>query len=139
MNKLFPVYDKLYKYKIAMLGDSITAGVSWNELLGVNYVANRGIGGDTTDGFIRRMESIYELEPETCFIMGGINDIHAGKTVDEILKNFEIIIENLHEKRVKAIVQSTLYVSRTRPNWETVNTAVDKLNSGLKLICKKTI
>jgi lysophospholipase L1-like esterase len=137
MNKLFSVYDETYKYKIVMLGDSITAGVAWNELLGVNYIANRGIGADTTNGFIKRLENIYELEPEICFIMGGINDIHGGITTDEILKNFEIIIEKLHQKGVEVIIQLTLYVSKERPNWKTVNKAVDELNNGLKLICAR--
>jgi lysophospholipase L1-like esterase len=137
MNKLFSAYDKTYKYKVVMLGDSITAGVAWNELLGIDYTANRGIGGDTTNGFIKRLENIYELEPEICFIMGGINDIHAGITVDEILKNFEIIVESLHQKGIKVIIQSTLYVSKYRPNWEIVNKIVDELNNGLKLICAK--
>jgi lysophospholipase L1-like esterase len=137
MNRLFPMYDKTYEYKIVMLGDSITAGVAWNELLGMSCIANRGIGGDTTSGFIKRLENIYELEPEICFIMGGINDIHAGITVDEILKNFEIIVENLYEKDIKAIIQSTLYVSESRPNWKIVNKTVDEVNNGLKLICIK--
>jgi lysophospholipase L1-like esterase len=137
LNKLFPVYDKTYKYKIVMLGDSITAGVAWNELLGINYIANRGIGSDTTDGFVKQLENIYELEPESCFIMGGINDIHAGITVDEILKNFEIIVDNLHQRGVKVIIQSTLYVSKNRPKWKKINNIVDELNNGLKQICIK--
>jgi lysophospholipase L1-like esterase len=137
LNKLFPVYDETYKYKIVMFGDSITAGVAWNELLGINYIANRGIGGDTTSGFIKRLGNIYELKPEICFIMGGINDIHSGITVDEILKNFEMIIENLHQKGIEVIIQSTLYVSKERPNWQTVNKAVDELNNGLKSVCVK--
>jgi lysophospholipase L1-like esterase len=137
LNKLFSVYDETYKYKIVMLGDSITAGVAWNELLGINYIANRGIGGDTTSGFIKRLENIYKLKPEICFIMGGINDIYGGITVDEILKNFEIIIKNLRRKGTEVIVQSTLYVSKEQPNWESVNRAVDELNTGLKSICIK--
>jgi lysophospholipase L1-like esterase len=133
--RLFSVYDEAYKYKIVMLGDSITAGVAWNELLGINYIANRGIGGDTTGGFIQRLENINKLEPEICFIMGGINDIYRGITVDEILKNFEIIIENLRKNGTEVIIQSTLYVSKEQPDWKVVNKAVDELNTGLKSMC----
>ena len=137
LNKLFSVYDRNYKYKIVMLGDSITAEVAWNELLGIDFIANRGIGGDTTNGFIERLENIYEIDPEICFIMGGINDIHSGITVEDILSNFETIVEKLTEKGIKVIIQSTLYVSRERPNWEKINEAVDELNDGLQKICAR--
>jgi lysophospholipase L1-like esterase len=136
-NKLFSVYDETYKYKIVMLGDSITARVAWNELLGINYIANRGIDGDTTSGFIKRLEDVYNLEPEICFIMGGVNDICGGITVDEILKNFETIIKNLCRTGTKVIIQSTLYVSKELPDWKAVNKDVDELNNGLKSICIK--
>ncbi|PID27048.1 MAG: hypothetical protein CR982_06980 [Candidatus Cloacimonadota bacterium] len=65
---LYKQYNK--KGNIVMLGNSITYGVNWNELLNRNDIINRGIGSDTTEGFLSRMEYIYKAEPKICFIMG---------------------------------------------------------------------
>ena len=46
------------KYKIVMLGDSITDEGQWDELLNNSKVQNRGISGDTTDGVLDRLDSI---------------------------------------------------------------------------------
>ncbi|GHU99862.1 hypothetical protein FACS189483_09550 [Spirochaetia bacterium] len=133
-NDLFLVYNES-GYEIVMLGDSITEGVSWNELLGINNIANRGIGGDFTDGFINRLTGIYKLRPEMCFIMGGINDLHHGITVEKILVNFERMIESMELHGITVIIQSTLYVSKERPKWEIINRSVNELNNGLQEIC----
>jgi lysophospholipase L1-like esterase len=130
---LFSEYNN--EYRVVMLGDSITAGVEWNELLGISNIANRGIGGDTTDGFYNRLETIYSIKPEICFIMGGINDICSGVPVVNILSNMKKIIEGLKERNIRPIVQSTLYVSQDVSYWKKVNKSVDELNNVLKKIC----
>jgi lysophospholipase L1-like esterase len=135
-NSFFSVYQNM-ENGIVMLGDSITAGVEWNELLGIPDIANRGIGSDTTEGFYNRLENIYKIKPKICFIMGGINDIGYGIPVETILQNIEMIIEGLHENGIKPIIQSTLYVSNKVENWRDKNNNVDKLNNGLKNICVK--
>ena len=57
---LYNIYE-IKKAEIVMLGDSITFGVNWNELLDNNNIINRGIGSDTTEGFIQRLDYIYKL------------------------------------------------------------------------------
>jgi lysophospholipase L1-like esterase len=118
-----------------MLGDSITERVAWNELMGINGIANRGIEGDRTEGFLNRAEEIYEMQPELCFIMGGINDILHGISVEGITENYKEIIAELNIRGIKVIVQSTLYVSREWSEWKKINKTVDELNSRLKEIC----
>ena len=132
-NQLFAEYDNK-KYKVVMLGDSITERTAWNELLGIPDIANRGMDSDTTEGFYKRLPDIYKIEPELCFIMGGINDIHQGIPIDKILANMEAIINELIKNDIKPIMQSTLYVSIDMLNWEKTNKAVDSLNTGLKNI-----
>jgi len=130
---LFSEYNN--EYRVVMLGDSITVGVEWNELLEISSIANRGIGSDTTDGFYNRMETIYQVNPEICFIMGGINDIGKGVPVDKILINIKKIIEGLKENNIRPIIQSTLYVSEDVSDWKKINKSVDELNNGLENIC----
>ena len=82
-----------------MLGDSITFGINWNELFNMNII-NRGIGSDTTEGFLSRMENIYAINPKKVFIMGGINDIFKGIEVNQIFSNYIKIIEALKNKNI---------------------------------------
>jgi lysophospholipase L1-like esterase len=135
-NSLFAVYQTK-KYEIVMLGDSITAGVEWNELFGISNIANRGIGSDTTEGFYNRLKNIYAIKPKMCFIMGGINDIGFGISVEKTLNNMKRIVEGLKENQINPIVQSTLYIAKGQPNWIKVNEAVDELNNGLKNMCEE--
>jgi lysophospholipase L1-like esterase len=135
-NSLFSAYTNK-DYRIVMLGDSITERAAWNELLGLTEIANRGIDGDTTEGFYKRLSNIYSLKPELCFIMGGINDILQGVPVETILNNMEKITEGLKQNGIEPIIQSTLYVSKTKVNWNTINRKVDELNKMLKEMCVK--
>jgi len=89
---LFEVYQPK-DIRIVMLGDSITDKVDWNELLSRTDVVNRGIGSDITEGFINRLSDIYVLNPETCFIMGGINDFIKGVSVNKVFMNYTKILK----------------------------------------------
>jgi lysophospholipase L1-like esterase len=124
---IFQAY-KPKKFKIVMLGDSMTYGVDWNELLSRSDVANRGVEGDLTEGFRNRLSDIYNLNPEICLIMGGINDISSGIPVEEIFANFTKIIEDLQANQIIPIIQSTLFVSRMSANWKEKNEKVNELN-----------
>ena len=117
------------KYKIVMLGDSITDEGEWAELLDSRLVQNRGISGDTTDGVLQRLDSINK-SAEKVFIMIGVNDIMRGKSVDEIFFNYQKIIQILKEKKIKVYIQSTLFIGEKRA--ENFNIKVETLNIKLK-------
>ena len=70
IRNLFKIYNPV-KINIVMLGNSITWGVNWNELLSRTDVANRGIPCEKTEDFLYRLDDIYKLKPKICFIMGG--------------------------------------------------------------------
>jgi len=116
---------------VVFLGDSITAGGLWNELLpGVNVV-NRGIGGNTTGDVLGRMEQIYMLKPEKLFIMIGVNDLkrQLGPNVaaSNYIKIFDSIDKNLPGTEV--FIQSVLPVN---DSWKIDNTHIPALNIKLK-------
>src|SRR5689334_3155831 len=46
------------KNGIVFLGDSITEGGHWSEIFGNGDIQNRGIGGDTTQDVLDRIEQI---------------------------------------------------------------------------------
>jgi lysophospholipase L1-like esterase len=118
-----------------MLGDSITEGANWNKIFGRTDISNQGIGEDTTEGFVNRLEYIYQLNPELCFIMGGINDLGKNIPINNVFNNIKTIVKELDEHNIKAIIQSTLYVSKKWPFWEKRNKDVMELNFLLEKYC----
>ncbi|MEK7250541.1 MAG: GDSL-type esterase/lipase family protein, partial [Bacteroidota bacterium] len=142
-NKNYPIQTSLYDlYKtehadVVMLGNSLTQWVDWNELLGRKNIANRGIAGDVTSGYVHRLEYVYKLKPKLCFIEGGINDIYANVPVDVVYENYKKIVEELRSHSITPIIQSTLFVS---PKWHDAvekNKEVASLNSLLEEFAKK--
>ncbi|MCX8009740.1 MAG: GDSL-type esterase/lipase family protein [Ignavibacteria bacterium] len=133
------LYD-IYKTKqadIVMLGNSITFGVDWSELLNRKDVVNRGIGGDYTEGMLNRIQYVYKVKPQICFIMAGINDIYENIPVETIFNNYKKIIEGLKKNLIIPVIQSTLYVSDKWIFSKEKNLEVQKLNSLLKNYAKE--
>ena len=127
---LYTIY-KTEKADVVMLGNSITFGVNWNELMGRTQIVNRGIGSDNTFGFLQRMEHIYKLHPQLCCIMGGINDIYQDSPVEKIFENYKKIIEGLQAHKIVPVIQSTIFVSTKWRRYADKNLEVAKLDSML--------
>ena len=93
------------------------------------------------EGFISRLSDIYELNPEICFIMGGINDLITGISVNKVYINYTKILQDLRKNGVIPIIQSTLYVSETISsgmyNGSLINKKVDELNRMLREFANK--
>lgn len=127
---------------VVFIGDSLTRNGEWAEHFPGVRLANRGIGGDTTAGILRRMDSILSVKPEKALIMTGVNDLIGSGTfsdeavVDGVLVNYRQIIHQLRERGIKVIVQSTLYVSRPTLMAQ-VNPRVELLNKGLRAYCER--
>ena len=117
-------------FKVVMIGDSITSGGEWHELLDYSLVQNRGIGSDTTNGVLNRLDSING-NIEKSFIMIGINDIAMGKSINEIYDNYSKIIDQLNSRNIEVFIQSVLYVAKKYPNSKEINSKVLELNNRL--------
>ncbi|HEX2963334.1 MAG TPA: GDSL-type esterase/lipase family protein [Ignavibacteriales bacterium] len=128
---LYNIYRTQHS-NVVMLGNSITHGVNWNELLGRNDVAERGIPSDMVEGFLSRLDYIYKLNPKVCFIMGGINDIYSGFSVDTVFNEYVRVIRGLQNHNIIPVIQSTLFVSQKWHNARDKNPEVNKLNMLLK-------
>ena len=103
------------KEDIIFLGNSITAGTSWSELLGLPNAKNRGISGDTTFGILERLDEVIEGEPAKVFILIGINDIARNYPDEIIVSNYEKIIDRIKKgsPETKVFIQSILPVNNT--------------------------
>lgn len=101
------------KSDIIFLGNSITNGGEWAELLGNPHAKNRGISGDTTQGVLDRLSTVTKGKPAKIFLLIGTNDLSRGKSMDEIAKNVEKIVERVKRESptTKLYVQSVFPVN----------------------------
>lgn len=131
-----PVYAALPRHAaLVMLGDSITAFTDWNALLPSFDVANRGIPGDTTEGVLKRIDSIIAMHPQCVAVMLGVNDLQARRTVQQISENYTAIIDRLRASGTTVIVQSTLATSQY---FAWLNASVTDVNRSLDAMCRQS-
>lgn len=103
----------LHSSDIVFVGNSITDGCEWAELFQNRHVKNRGISGDRSDWLLGRLDSILTAHPKKLFLMIGTNDLAAGRTPDEIVRDVERLIDRFQResKWTKIYVQSILPVN----------------------------
>ncbi len=124
------------KGAIIFLGDSITEGAHWNELFDDNNILNRGIGGDTSSGVLKRIDEITRHQPSKIFICIGTNDIAYCIKIAEIIPNYQLIIDAIKEQTPKTII----YIQSVLPVGENIilghnNKSILKLNEEIKKLC----
>lgn len=98
---------------IIMLGNSLTDGCEWHELMQDNRIKNRGITADVVAGIKDRLPAIIKGRPAQIFIMAGINDISHDLSADSISGMiWDIVAQIRHESPTTSIyVQSLLPVN----------------------------
>lgn len=100
---------------VIFLGNSITAGTNWNELLGLENARNRGISGDTTFGILERLDEVTQGKPSKVFILIGINDIARNYPDETIIRNYKRILSRIKKESpdTEIFIQSILPVNNT--------------------------
>ncbi|HVS94883.1 MAG TPA: GDSL-type esterase/lipase family protein [Puia sp.] len=100
---------------VIFLGNSITYGTDWNELLQLPEARNRGISGDITFGVLQRLDEVTEGQPAKLFVLIGINDIGRNIPDSLILRNYETIIRRVRgaSPRTKIYFQTLMPVNNT--------------------------
>lgn len=142
--EMYDVY-KTQQADIVMLGNSLTHGANWNELVGRNNIVERGIVSDITEGMLNRLDHVFKLNPKMVFILAGLNDIYQWIPTEQIYNNYVRILTQLQAKGIKPVIQSTLYAGkRWGAEWNITpadnsgrNKEVDKLNRLLKVYAKR--
>ena len=130
------------KNEIVFLGNSITEGGKWQELVPSKNVINRGISGDVTYGIIARMDEVLASKPAKIFILIGINDMKRGTPQEVILNNYKRIIRMVKEQSpaTKLYVQSILPVNKAMlpaSYARLSNAAILEMNVQLKAIANE--
>jgi lysophospholipase L1-like esterase len=114
-NQRLSLFEKLpdTKGEIIFLGNSITDGCEWSELLDNSKVKNRGISGDTTEGVLFRLNEITRSKPAKVFLLIGINDLSRGVSKDTVFANISKIATRIRKDspKTKVYIQSILPVN----------------------------
>ena len=113
-----------------LVGDSLTNEYIVTEMLPEKNVCNRGIGGDTSDGVLKRMsESIFDLNPKQMFLLIGANDIQLTANSNEtIVANIKEICKQAKDSRKDMIINCVSIA----PISEEVLAHVDKETIGIR-------
>ena len=126
---------------IIFLGNSITAGTDWSELLNMDNVCNRGISSDITFGVLERLDEITSGKPKKVFILIGINDISRNIPDSIILANYRRIITTIKwsSPSTKIYFHTLLPVNNTftARNHFNKDEHILNVNAGLKNIIKE--
>lgn len=140
--------NKAQKGGTLFVGDSLTQEFLLEEYFGGSLVYNRGIGGDTTEGLLDRMEeSVYALMPSKMFLLIGTNDLALKQSPPEVvvenIKNIvlntkehcrdtEIFIESLYPTGAEGFRDLSSESIKNRSNY-----VIDIINEKLKLLCQE--
>lgn len=98
---------------IVMLGNSLTNGCEWHELLGIPNVKNRGISSDVIQGVSDRMQPLINGKPAKIFLLTGVNDVSHNLGVDSIVEAYGKLIDQIRTEtpETKLYVESMLPIN----------------------------
>lgn len=100
---------------IVFLGNSLTHGCEWHELLKMPNVVNRGINGDVVAGIQERIGSVVAGHPAKIFLMSGANDVSHDLTADSIATAIAGLIDYIHAEspQTRIYLQSMLPINNS--------------------------
>jgi len=118
---------------IVMLGNSLTQGCEWSELMENLKMVNRGIAGDMIGGLLLRLNEITKHQPSKIFLMIGVNDVNVHP-LDDIVENYKSIVSDILLKTpsTKLYLQSILPVNNQVRNSGKSNSDIVFLNKKIK-------
>lgn len=139
---------------IICIGDSLTFGYgvgqdnSWVSLLNdeKNKTLNKGVNGDTSTGILSRIYPILKSSnSDMCLIMCGSNDILMNKSIDSIIENIKLMVNDCNSLNIKPIILSPpkIYESLALERWDSsisydkCNCKLEEYSSKLNLFCKE--
>lgn len=123
------------KADIVFFGDSLTYYGDFSSVFPDKVVCNLGLRGDTIQGMIDRVEQVKMLEPDTVYVMAGINDVGIVSHV-HFNTLYESLVQNICEliPYSKIIIQSLLPVDDTGYTIRCKNEDINEANIAIRRI-----
>jgi lysophospholipase L1-like esterase len=108
------------KHLTVLAGDSLSLWFPPDLLPTGRTWLNQGISGETSTGLLKRLKALDMTQPETVFIMIGINDLIRGIDDQTLLNNYREIVRDLRwvHPNTQIVVQSILPHSAEKATWE---------------------
>lgn len=127
------------KDDVVMLGDSMILYNEWDEQFSNINVINRGIGGDTTKGLLKRLSEVTEGHPKEIVLMIGTNDLGMRVPEEKILENYLLILQRIKQEapETKIIMTSLLPINKTIRKTHVENKQINSLNHQLTKLAKE--
>jgi hexosaminidase len=122
-----------YNSDIVFLGTSLTQGFPLQEMLSDCRIKNRGIGGNTIDNILNRLDEVTNGKPAKIFLEVGTNDLKPGCDIDSVFNKFSIIIKTIK----KTTPLTKIYVQSVLPFGKNNAANIEQYNTRLKTYCVK--
>lgn len=129
-----------------LAGDSLSLWFPTELLPEERSWLNQGISGETSTGLLKRLNLFNRTQPETIFVMIGINDLIRSVEDTKILDNYRQIVTTLRASHPKSqiVIQSILPHGASEATWEgkqkllaISNSRIRELNQQLQNIATK--
>lgn len=95
------------QYQTIFLGDSLIANGNWGS------AANMGIGGDTTQLLLQRIDVVINAKPNDVYILVGINDFWRSASVTQVFNLYNGVVNKLKLAGISVHIISTLQCNPT--------------------------
>jgi lysophospholipase L1-like esterase len=138
--------QNLIYQNVVLLGDSITEAFEPTRFFPGRRVLNRGIGADVIGnslpsedrrGVLRRLDcSVFDCAATDVFLMVGVNDLNAGRTVDTMEAGYREILGKIKDRApgIRVHVESLL---PTRGVFAKNNEPIKEFNRRLKRLAEE--
>jgi len=103
-----------------LAGDSLSLWFPPDLLPSDTSWLNQGISGEVTAGLLRRLDLFDRSQPDTIFVMIGINDLIRRVTDEDLLWNYRLIVRRLRRVHPQSqiVLQSILPHGGEQSTWE---------------------
>lgn len=119
---------------IVFLGDSITARGRFEEFFPNEKLLNRGIGSDTSEGVLNRLQEVVEHNPKKIFLMIGINDLGKGMEIEQTIFHVQQIVEYILE----FLPECNIFIQSVLPTKTIKMEKIKKLNIQYEKLAEKS-
>lgn len=139
---LFNSEEPIGKKDVVFLGNSLTEGGKWAELLRKKNIRNRGVSGDVAMGVYDRLYQILPGAPKKIFFLIGVNDVSHDLTVDSIVAAITQVVDRIQSESpaTKLYLQSLLPINESSGRYKRLTgktELIPEINQRLEQLAKE--
>ena len=123
----------------AFFGDSLTQNSDFRDYFPDTDIIELGVGGDYISMMTDRLFTLQAVHPSKVFVMGGINNLINGMSVETSLSDYAAMLDYMIEylPGSEIYVQSVLPISEYAEELYCSNDKVYEFNQGIKALAEE--